>query len=90
MDDEEIARLKEDHAVAYFRGEMVADCPGDYTVEEMKEIYEGMVESTKQVEAAMKEDFKSFPPEGQAKMLDMLVNSGVETPEYWRNLLLGD
>lgn len=39
---------------------------------------------------AMRDDFQSMPPEVQAKLLDMLCQSGVETPQWWWGVLVGD
>ena len=35
-------------------------------------------------------DFETYPPELRAKLLDMLCQSGTESPEWWRNVLVGD
>lgn len=47
-----------EHEIAYFRGSLAVDCPESYSIEEMREINEGMDVSTAKVEAAMKSDFQ--------------------------------
>ena len=67
--------------MAYFRGDLATSMPGSYSVDEMREISAAMDASTAEVEAAMRADFESLPPEAKVKLLDMLAESGVETHE---------
>ena len=67
--------------MAYFRGDLATSMPGSYSVDEMREISAAMDASTAGVEAAMRADFESLPPEAKVKLLDMLAESGVETHE---------
>lgn len=39
---------------------------------------------------AMREDFESMPPELRSRLLSMLCQSGVESPEWWWDVLVGD
>lgn len=39
--------------------------------------------STDKIDAAVRADFESLPPEVKVKMLDMLDESGVESREWW-------
>ena len=39
---------------------------------------------------AMREDFEQLPPDARAKLLDMLCASGVESPQWWWDVLVGD
>ena len=39
---------------------------------------------------AMREDFEQLPPDARAKLLDMLCASGVESPQWWWEVLVGD
>lgn len=89
VDDETFKQAIEDHEVAYFRGRMAIDCPESYSLEEMKEISEGMDASTEEVEALMRKDFQSMPPEMQKAMLNMLTEVGPESKEFWEGILLG-
>ena len=34
--------------------------------------------------------FETYPPEVQAKLLDALCASGIETPEWWGDVLVGE
>ena len=39
---------------------------------------------------AMREDFEQLPPDARAKLLDMLCASGVASPQWWWDVLVGD
>ena len=39
---------------------------------------------------AMREDFEQLPPDARAKLLDMLCASGVESPQWWWDVLVGE
>ena len=81
--------LIEEHEIAYLRGDLATGSPESYTIEEMKMISDGMFESTAKVDAAMKADFESLPPEAQDMLLDMLCASDCMTPEFWKETLFG-
>lgn len=55
----------------------------------MKEISDGMFENTAEIDAALKADFESLPPEAREMLLDMLCASDCMTPEFWREALFG-
>ena len=63
--------------------------PESYSIEEKREIIEGMRESTEKVDRAMREDFESMPPEMQRCMFEMLASSGPGAREFWTDLLFG-
>jgi hypothetical protein len=81
--------LAEEHELAYLRGDLATSSPESYSFDEMKAISDGMFESTAKVDAALKADFESLPPEAQGMLLDMLCVSGCMTPEFWKEMLLG-
>ena len=89
LSDEEIRQLKEEHEMAYFRGDLATSSPESYSIDEMREISEAMDASTAKVDAAMRADFEAMPPEMKVKMLDMLAASGVESREWWEKILCG-
>jgi len=82
--------LVEEHELAYLRGDLATSSPESYSIDEMKAISDGMFESTAKVDAALKADFKSLPPEAQGMLLDMLCASGCMTPEWWKKTLFGE
>lgn len=49
-----------------------------------------MISTSKAVLDAMREDFEQLPPDARAKLLDMLCASGVESPQWWWDVLVGD
>ena len=69
--------------MAYFREDICLYSPESYTLDEKKEICNDMMSTSKAMLDAMREDFESMPPELRSKLLDMLCQSGVETPEWW-------
>lgn len=89
LSDEEIRQLMEEHEMAYFRGDLATSSPESFSIDEMREISEAMDASTAKVDAAMRADFESLPPEARVKLLDMLAESGVESREWWEKILCG-
>ena len=61
-----------------------------FSLEEKKQICADMEASTAEVDAAMRADFESLPPEFRVKLLDMLCASGCESEKFWKELLLGE
>ncbi|MCI6405549.1 MAG: hypothetical protein MR800_04185 [Collinsella sp.] len=75
--------------MAYFRGDLAMSMPSSYSIDEIGEISAAMDASTAEVDAAMRADFESLPPEAKVKLLDMLAESGVESQEWWEKILCG-
>lgn len=82
--------LREDHEIAYLRGDLATSSPESFTIDEMKDISDGMFESTAKIDAALKADFEALPPEARGMLLDMLCASGCMTPEFWWDVLVSD
>ena len=59
-------------------------------MEEKKQICADMEASTAEIDAAMRADFESLPPEFRVRLLDMLCASGCESEKFWKDLLLGE
>ena len=74
--------------MAYFRADLRLYSPESYTLDEKKEICNDMMATSKAVLNAMREDFEQLPPDARAKLLDMLCQSGVESPEWWWGVLV--
>lgn len=89
LSEEEYRQLMEDHAVAYFKADLALSDPESYSIEEKREINEGMRESTEKVDRALREDFESMPPEMRRRMVEMLASSGPGAKEFWSDLLFG-
>lgn len=89
LSEEEYRQLLEDHEVAYFRADLALSDPESHSIEEKREIIEGMRESTEEVDRAMREDFESMPPEMRRRMFEMLASSGPGAREFWTDLLFG-
>ena len=89
LSEEEYRQMLEDNEVAYFRADLALSDPESYSIEEKREIIEGMRESTEKVDRAMREDFESMPPEMERRMFEMLASSGPGAREFWTDLLFG-
>lgn len=87
--DDKYKLLLEEHEIAYFKGDLVTSMPEGYTLEEMREISQAMDASTQAIDDALRADFGLLPPEAQAKLLDMLAGSNVESREWWEKVLMG-
>ncbi len=82
-------RIKEDHEMAYARGQIAADMPaGMYSIEELEKISLDMDLSTVEVDTAMRMEFQSMPPEAQQKMLELLEKADPDNMDFWRKTLL--
>ena len=81
MNDERWAELQQAEDMAYFKADLCCYSPESYSLEEKKEICNDMISSSKAVLDAMRADFE---------LLDMLCQSGVETPEWWWDVLVGE
>jgi hypothetical protein len=49
-----------------------------------------MVSTSKAMLDAMRADFEQLPVDARSKLLDMLCRSGVESPEWWWDVLVGE
>ena len=87
---EDLRKLKEAEALAYFKADLVDISPESYTLDEKKQISEDMDASSAAIEDAMREDFEQLPPDARAKLPDMLCASGVESPQWWWDVLVGE
>jgi len=90
MNEEEWEELKQEEEMAYFRADICLYSPESYSLEEKKQICNDMMSTSKATLDAMREDFEQLPPDARAKLLDMLCASGVESPEWWWDVLVGD
>ena len=89
INEEKMTELTQAEDMAYFRADLCCYSPESYSLEEKKEICNDMMSTSKAVLDAMREDFERLPSDARAKLLDMLCQSGVETPEWWWQVLVG-
>lgn len=76
--------------MAHFRADLCLYSPESYTLKEKRDICNEMIPSSKAVLDAMRADFERYPPEFRSKLLDMLCQSGIESHEWWRVVLVGE
>lgn len=90
MNDEKWTELQQAEDMAYFRAGLCCYSPQNYSLEEKKEICNDMIPTSKAVLDAMRADFEQLPADARSKLLDMLCQSGVESPEWWWDVLVDD
>jgi len=90
MNEAKWEELKQAEDMAYFRADICLYSPESYSLEEKKAICNDMIATSKAVLDAMREDFDQLPPDARARLLDMLCASGVETPEWWWQVLVDE
>jgi hypothetical protein len=91
INEAKMTELTQAEGMAYFRADLCIYSPESYSLDEKKEICNDMMSVSEAVLAdAMREDFEQLPQDARAKLLDMLCASGVESPQWWRDVLVGD
>ena len=90
MNDEKWTELQQAEDMAYFRADLCCYSPESYTLEEKKEICDEMIATSGAILDAMRADFEQLPPEARNKLLAMLCESGVESPDWWWDVLVGE
>jgi hypothetical protein len=85
-----MTELTQAEGMAYFRADLCLCSPESYTLEEKRDICNDMMSTSKAALDAMREDFVQRPPDARARLLDMLCASGVESPQWWWDVLVGD
>jgi hypothetical protein len=90
MNDERWTELQQAEDMAYFKADLRCYSPESYSLEEQKEICNDMISTSKAILDAIRADFEQLPVDARSKLLDMLCQSGVETPEWWWNVLVGE
>jgi hypothetical protein len=90
MNDERWTELQQAEDMAYFKADLCLYSPESYSLEEKRGICNEMVSSSKAVLDAMRADFEQLPADARSKLLDMLCQSGVESPEWWWDVLVGE
>lgn len=90
MNDERWTELQQAEDMAYFKADLRCYSPESYSLEEKKEICNDMISTSKAILDAIRADFEQLPVDARSKLLDMLCRSGVETPEWWWNVLVGE
>ena len=90
INEAKMNELTQAEDMAYFRADLCCYSPESYTLEEKKEICNDMMSTSKAVLDAMREDFEQMPPVLRSKLLDMLCQSGVESPQWWWDVLVSD
>jgi len=84
-----VNKLCEDNELVFFRADVCLGSPQSFALEEKAAICDEVESTNKAIEDAIRKDFEALPPEFQARLLDMLCESGCMTREWWRETLLG-
>ena len=85
-----IDELAQNEAVAYLKADLCLSDPDNYSLDEKREICEQMESSSRAIEDAMRADFEQLPPGARSKLLSMLCESGIESAEWWWDVLVGE
>ena len=88
--DEKWTKLQQAEDRAYFKADLCCYSPESYTLEEKRDICNEMMGTSKAMLDAMRADFEQLPADARSKLLDMLCQSGVESPEWWWDVLVGE
>ena len=90
MNDEKWTELQQAEDMAYFRADLCCYSPESYTLDEKRAICNDIIITSKAVIDAMRADFEQLPADARSRLLDMLCQSGVESPEWWWDVLVGE
>ena len=90
INDTTWTELQQAEDMAYFRADLCLYSPESYTLDEKRDICNDMMSTSKAMLDAMREDFERLPPDVRSKLLDMLCQSGAESPEWWWDVLVGE
>lgn len=90
MNDEKWTELQQAEDMAYFKANICLYSPESYTIEEKKEICNEMISTSKAVLDGMREDLEQLPADARTKLLEMLCQSGVESADWWWDVLVGE
>lgn len=82
--------LQQAEDMAYFKADLCCYSPESYSLEKKNEICNDMISTSKAMLDAMRADFERLPADARSKLLDMLCRSGVESPEWWWDVLVGE
>lgn len=90
MNNEKWTELQQAEDIAYFKADLCCYSPESYSLEEKRAICNDMISTSRAVLDAMRADFERLPADARSKLLDMLCRSGVESPEWWWDVLVGE
>ena len=90
MNEAKMTELTQAGDMAFFRADLCLCSPESYTLDEKKEICNDMFKTSKAIQDAMRADFEQLPPDARAKLPGMLCASGVESPKWWWDVLVGE
>ena len=90
MTIENASQLIEDNQIAFLHADICLGSPESYSLDEKRQICENIDATNEAIEAAMRADFQSLPPEGQAKMLNLLEKADPDHFDWWISILVGE
>ena len=90
MNDEKWTELQQAEDMAYFKADICLYSPESYTIEEKKEICNEMISTSKAVLDGIREDLEQLPADARTKLLEMLCQPGVESADWWWDVLVGE
>ena len=83
-------KLAEEHEIAHFRADVCLGSPQSFSLDEKRQICESIDASASAIDEAMRKDFQSWPPQAQARMLDLLQKADPGNFGWWLHTLVGE
>ena len=80
----------EESEMAFLRADVCIGSPQSFNLDEKRAICEGIDAVNARAEQAMREDFQSWPPQAQARMLDLLQKADADHFDWWISTLAGN
>ena len=80
----------EESEIAFLRADVCIGSPQSFDLDEKRAICEGIDSVNAKAEQAMCEDFQSWPPQAQARMLDLLQKADPDHFDWWISILVGE
>lgn len=82
-----ITNIHAEQELALLRADLATSSPQSYSIDEMRDISKDLDAKTEALDYAVREDFKSWPPEAQAKMRQMLAEMDTESARVLERIL---
>lgn len=83
-------QLIEDNEIAFLHADICLGSPESYSLDEKRQICEEIDATNAAIDEAMRKDFLSLPPEGQAQMLNLLEKADPDHFDWWMSILVGE
>lgn len=92
INEAKMTELTQAEDMAYFRADLSFFSPESYSLDEKKDLQRHDEREQGRARRCHARGLRAVapPPDARAKLLDMLCASGVESPQWWWDVLVGD